>query len=209
MPAKGVKYLDRQWCVMSPSASATDPNIPGAVNYACTYADCTSLGAGSTCNGLDLRSNYSYAFNQFYQTADQQKAACEFSNLTMITQVDPSQGKCRFEIMIDLSSREVSPPPPRNRVHPNGSGEGFHGVKKMLWRWVLVVFMMLPLFWFWVSLLGLLICTCWCCLHVYNIFMSHMEKLYVFFNNWQFRLLWLLRLFIYLVNILCITLIYL
>ncbi|KAH7683644.1 Glycoside hydrolase family 17 protein [Dioscorea alata] len=148
VPAKGVKYLDRQWCVMSPTASATDPNIPGAVNYACTYADCTSLGAGSTCNGLDLRSNYSYAFNQFYQIADQQKGACEFSNLTMITQVDPSQGKCRFEIMIDLSSHEVSPPPPRNRVHANGSGEGFHGVKKMLWRWVLVVLMMLPLFWF-------------------------------------------------------------
>lgn len=106
--AVGVKYLDRQWCVLAPEASIADPNIPGAVDYACQYSDCTSLSYGSSCSGLDARSNVSYAFNQFYQTANQQKGACMFSNLSVITQTDPSQGTCRFEIMIDTGRHELT-----------------------------------------------------------------------------------------------------
>ncbi|XP_042516936.1 glucan endo-1,3-beta-glucosidase 5-like [Macadamia integrifolia] len=102
VPAKGVKYLARQWCVMSPDASIVDPNLVPGVSYACTYADCTSLGYGSSCGGLDAKSNASYAFNIYYQTANQQKGACGFHNLSAITTVDPSQNSCRFEIMIDV-----------------------------------------------------------------------------------------------------------
>lgn len=102
VPAKGVRYLEPQWCVMSPAASLTDPQLGGSVEYACQYADCTSLGRGSTCGELDARGNISYAFNQFYQTADQQKGACVFGNLSTITLSDPSQGVCRFEVMIDI-----------------------------------------------------------------------------------------------------------
>lgn len=106
VPAKGVLYLARQWCVMAPGASLSDLNIPEAINYACTYADCTSLGYGSSCNRLDARGNTSYAFNMFYQTANQQKGTCQFSNLSMITKIDPSQGSCRFEVMIDVGRHE-------------------------------------------------------------------------------------------------------
>ncbi|WOL12462.1 hypothetical protein Cni_G21229 [Canna indica] len=106
VPAKGVKYLDKQWCVLSPGASLNDPEIGDSVGYACQYADCTSLGYGSSCNGLDARSNISYALNQFYQVADQQKGACNFSDLSMITTTDPSQGGCRFEIMIDVRKHD-------------------------------------------------------------------------------------------------------
>ncbi|XP_077234667.1 glucan endo-1,3-beta-glucosidase 5-like [Tasmannia lanceolata] len=112
IPAKGVKYLERQWCVMSPEASTSDPNWAESINYACTYADCTSLGYGSSCNELDARSNASYAFNMFYQTTNQQKSMCEFSNLSVITRKDPSQESCRFEIMIDVSGHELSQSPP-------------------------------------------------------------------------------------------------
>ncbi|KAK3213306.1 hypothetical protein Dsin_018012 [Dipteronia sinensis] len=42
--AKGVKYLSRQWCVMSPQASTTDPNFPGSVEYACTYEIMIDVG---------------------------------------------------------------------------------------------------------------------------------------------------------------------
>uniref|UniRef100_A0A2N9EES3 glucan endo-1,3-beta-D-glucosidase n=1 Tax=Fagus sylvatica TaxID=28930 RepID=A0A2N9EES3_FAGSY len=106
VPAKGVKYLAREWCVMSPQASLSDPNLPESINYACTYADCTSLGYGSSCSKLDERNNASYAFNIYYQTMDHRKDACNFSNLSLLTNIDPSQDTCRFEIMIDLGKHD-------------------------------------------------------------------------------------------------------
>ncbi|KAJ4844288.1 hypothetical protein Tsubulata_022335 [Turnera subulata] len=110
IPAKGVRYLQRQWCVMSPSASLSDPNLANSINYACSYSDCTSLGYGSTCGQLDARNNASYAFNAYYQTMDQRRGACSFSNnLSVLTNVDPSQGTCRFGIMIDLGKHETPP----------------------------------------------------------------------------------------------------
>uniref|UniRef100_A0A7N0SZI5 glucan endo-1,3-beta-D-glucosidase n=1 Tax=Kalanchoe fedtschenkoi TaxID=63787 RepID=A0A7N0SZI5_KALFE len=102
-PAKGVKYLPRQWCVMAPQASLDDVNMAESISYACSHADCTSLGYGSSCGSLDARGNASYAFNMYYQANDQKKEACGFSNLSAVTTVDPSQGSCRFEIMIDTS----------------------------------------------------------------------------------------------------------
>ncbi|KAL0912225.1 hypothetical protein M5K25_018187 [Dendrobium thyrsiflorum] len=108
VPAKGVRYMEPQWCVMAPEASLTDPQLGGSVDYACEYADCTSLGRGSSCGDLDARGNVSYAFNQFYQRADQQKGACAFGNLSVITRSDPSQAACRFEIMIDIGRHDKS-----------------------------------------------------------------------------------------------------
>ncbi|GMN42707.1 hypothetical protein TIFTF001_011921 [Ficus carica] len=119
VPAKGVRYLARQWCVMSPEANLLDPNFTESVNYACTYADCTSLGYGSSCGMLDARSNASFAFNMYYQTMNQRKDACQFNNLSMITKADPSPGppsgtknsSCRFEIMIDLGKHQLARSP--------------------------------------------------------------------------------------------------
>ncbi|CAN6477034.1 unnamed protein product [Victoria cruziana] len=108
VPARGVKFLARQWCVLSPTASILDSNLPGAVNYACSNADCTSLGQGSSCGSLDARGNASYAFNRFYQTQNQQAGSCEFSGLSLITQVDPSEDGCRFDVMINVGAQEQS-----------------------------------------------------------------------------------------------------
>ncbi|KAL5698610.1 glucan endo-1,3-beta-D-glucosidase [Ranunculus cassubicifolius] len=107
--AKGVKYLARQWCVMAPGADLMDPNLAQSVDYACTYADCTSLGYGSSCGRLDAASNASYAFNMYYQTANQQKGTCQFSNLSTVTTTNPSQDTCRYEIMIDINTRSKAP----------------------------------------------------------------------------------------------------
>jgi hypothetical protein len=109
--AKGVKYLAREWCVMSPQASISDPNLVQNINYACTYADCTSLGYGTSCGGLNAAGNASYAFNMYYQTMDQRKGACNFSNLSVTTKIDPSRDTCRFEIMIDLTGKQKLPAP--------------------------------------------------------------------------------------------------
>uniref|UniRef100_A0ACD5YEY0 Uncharacterized protein n=1 Tax=Avena sativa TaxID=4498 RepID=A0ACD5YEY0_AVESA len=105
VPAKGVKYLSKQWCVLRPDASPTDPAIVGALGYACQYADCTSISPGSSCGSLDVRGNISYAFNQFFQSVNQQKGSCSFNNLAVITTTDPSQGTCRFRIEIDTTGR--------------------------------------------------------------------------------------------------------
>ncbi|KAF5726121.1 hypothetical protein HS088_TW23G00862 [Tripterygium wilfordii] len=104
--AKGVRYLARQWCVMSPAASITDPQLSQNIDSACTYADCTSLGYGSSCGMLDAKSNVSYAFNAYYQTLDQRKDACSFNNMSVLTTLNPSQGTCLFKIMIDLGKHE-------------------------------------------------------------------------------------------------------
>ncbi|KAF5789132.1 putative glucan endo-1,3-beta-D-glucosidase [Helianthus annuus] len=115
VPAKGVRYLERQWCVLAPGASETDPKLVDSINYACTFADCTSLGYGSSCNGLDARTNASYAFNKYFQAMNQQKGACNFNNLSVITKILPTTGKanCKFEIMIDVGKHEKARSPPK------------------------------------------------------------------------------------------------
>ncbi|CAK7354390.1 unnamed protein product [Dovyalis caffra] len=101
VPAKGVRYLPRRWCVMSPSASLDDPQVAASVSYACANADCTSLGYGTSCSDLDARGNISYAFNSYYQQNDQLETACKFPNsLSIVTNSDPSTGTCKFRIMI-------------------------------------------------------------------------------------------------------------
>lgn len=141
VPAKGVHYLPRQWCIMAPGASLSDPNIPEAINYACTYADCTSLGYGSSCNGLDAKGNMSYAFNMFYQTANQQKGTCQFSNLSMITKIDPSQGSCRFEVMIDVGRHE-----PARRSPTTSSVKSMYECKSILYFVIMTLTMNLFVF---------------------------------------------------------------
>ncbi|KAL5782841.1 hypothetical protein ACOSP7_007870 [Xanthoceras sorbifolium] len=98
--AKGVHYLAQKWCVMSPSASLQDPQVPLSVSYACANADCTCLGYGTSCGNLDAIGNISYAFNSYYQIHNQLDSACRFPNLSVITTKDPSVGDCQFRIMI-------------------------------------------------------------------------------------------------------------
>lgn len=132
--ARGVRYLDRQWCVMAPNANLMDPNLPQSINFACTYADCTSLGYGSSCGGLDARSNASYAFNMYYQTMNQRSGSCEqFHNLSIVTRIDPGmqQRSCRYEIMIDTGRHEH---PIRNPAISN-AGE----VRGSVLNWAFIV----------------------------------------------------------------------
>jgi len=101
IPAKGVQYLARKWCVMNPSANLNDPQVAPSVSYACANADCTSLGYGTSCGNLDAKGNVSYAFNSYYQVQNQLGSACQFpDSLSVITTEDPSGGTCRFIIQI-------------------------------------------------------------------------------------------------------------
>ncbi|CAD6265859.1 unnamed protein product [Miscanthus lutarioriparius] len=103
-PARGVKYLEKKWCVLKPSANLADQKVGDSVSYACGLADCTSLGYKTSCAGLDAKGNVSYAYNIYYQTMDQDDRACDFNGLATTTSVDPSTGTCRFIVEIDVGA---------------------------------------------------------------------------------------------------------
>ncbi|CAL5076680.1 unnamed protein product [Urochloa decumbens] len=99
VPAKGIKYLSKAWCALNPNAK--DLSKLGAnIDYACTFADCTPLGYGSTCNGMDTAGNASYAFNAYYQVQNQKDEACDFQGLALPTETNPSTAACNFTIQI-------------------------------------------------------------------------------------------------------------
>lgn len=98
--AKNVKYLQQQWCVLNPEANNLD-KLADNINFACTFSDCTALGYGSSCNGLDAKGNASYAFNMYFQAQGQNELSCGFQGLAMVTTQNQSTDKCSFIIQID------------------------------------------------------------------------------------------------------------
>ena len=107
--AKGVSYLSKRWCVLSPTADLL--SLQNTVSFACGNSDCTELGYGASCYGLlDARGNVSYAFNQYYQMQGQSAGSCNFNGLGSITQKDPSVGSCKFIIQISTNSAAGSSP---------------------------------------------------------------------------------------------------
>ncbi|GAB2211180.1 hypothetical protein Droror1_Dr00016472 [Drosera rotundifolia] len=105
--AKDVAYHAKQWCMLNTIANDFT-KLGDNINYACTFADCTPLGYGSSCNGLDDIGNASYAFNVYYQTQNQAIEACDFQDLAVLTTDNISQGNCNFTIQIATTAS--SPP---------------------------------------------------------------------------------------------------
>lgn len=106
--AQNVEYLPKRWCTFNPNAKDLS-KLGDNINYACTFADCTSLGYGSTCNGLDANGNVSYAFNMYYQVQDQNDLSCVFEGLGTVTDQNQSQGECDFIIQIASSTEYRKP----------------------------------------------------------------------------------------------------
>lgn len=92
--AKHVQYLPSRWCVANPSRDLS--GVTDHFKIACSYADCTTLNYGGSCNGIGAKGNISYAFNSYYQFRKQNPQSCEFDGLGMVTFLDPSVGDCRF-----------------------------------------------------------------------------------------------------------------
>lgn len=107
--AKNVKYLENEWCELNPNARDLS-KLGDNINFACTYADCTPLGYGSSCHGLDLNGNASYAFNVYYQTQYQKLEACNFGGLARLTMRNISTGSCNFTIQIASSGPRIGAP---------------------------------------------------------------------------------------------------
>ncbi|KAK7829071.1 glucan endo-1 [Quercus suber] len=58
VPAQNMEYLPNKWCVFNPNAKDLS-KLADNINFACTFADCTTLGYGSSCNNLDANENAS------------------------------------------------------------------------------------------------------------------------------------------------------
>ncbi|KAL3627223.1 hypothetical protein CASFOL_028586 [Castilleja foliolosa] len=92
--ARRVEYLPSRWCVANPTRDLS--LVANHFKLACSYADCTTLSYGGSCNDIGEKGNVSYAFNSYYQMQKQNPKSCEFDGLGMITFLDPSVGDCRF-----------------------------------------------------------------------------------------------------------------
>lgn len=106
--AKNVHYQDKKWCQINPNAKDLS-KLNDKFEFACQNSDCTSLGYGCSCNGLDANGNASYAFNMYYQVNNQVENSCDFGGLGMVTGKNISQGNCNFPIL--LYAPPPSPPP--------------------------------------------------------------------------------------------------
>ncbi|KAM7251448.1 hypothetical protein ACFE04_023331 [Oxalis oulophora] len=107
--AQNVQYLPQKWCAFNPNAKDLS-KLADNINFACTFADCTSLGYGSSCNGLDANGNASYAFNMYYQVQNQDDSACYFEGLAQPSTQNLSTGTCNFLIQIESSGYFLSAP---------------------------------------------------------------------------------------------------
>ncbi|KAI5659705.1 hypothetical protein M9H77_28498 [Catharanthus roseus] len=101
--AENVKYLPKRWCMFKADAKDLS-KLADNINYACTFSDCTALGYGSSCNGLDANGNASYAFNMYFQVQNQDDLSCNFQGLAMVTDQNISQANCNFTIQIAATS---------------------------------------------------------------------------------------------------------
>ncbi|KAH7840658.1 hypothetical protein Vadar_019864 [Vaccinium darrowii] len=118
--AKNVTYQPKQWCMLNPNASAKDlSKLEDNVKYACSMADCTPLGYGHSCAGLDANASASFAFNMYYQVQNQNPLSCNFEGLAKVTTQNISQPNCNFTIQIAPSFS--SSPPPAHAPMPHSS----------------------------------------------------------------------------------------
>ncbi|XP_013744444.1 glucan endo-1,3-beta-glucosidase 8-like [Brassica napus] len=101
--ARNVTYLPNKWCMFNPNAKDLT-KLAQNIDFACTFSDCTALGYGSSCNGLDANGNASYAFNMYFQVKNQDEEACIFQGLATVTTQNISQGQCDFPVQIVASS---------------------------------------------------------------------------------------------------------
>lgn len=99
-PARGIEYLPLQWCAMDKLVDVNMSLVEETVNFACKYADCSTLGNGSSCNDLDMDGKISYAYNMYFQMQGQAAHSCDFEGFGGITTVNKSAGSCIFPVQI-------------------------------------------------------------------------------------------------------------
>ncbi|KAK2998159.1 hypothetical protein RJ639_024898 [Escallonia herrerae] len=99
--ATGITYMPKRWCIFNKSKPLDDmAKLKKQFDMACFFADCSRLAYGSSCHGLDLIGNLLYAFNNYFQSKNQEESMCDYDGNGMITHENLSQGNCEFELQI-------------------------------------------------------------------------------------------------------------
>lgn len=99
--AKNVTYLEKQWCVFDSSKNTSSKELQSNLEFACATGDCTSLGNGGSCKGLDKKGNISYAFNMYFQIQNQDVEACDFQGFAKIVKKNASTSECLFPLALE------------------------------------------------------------------------------------------------------------
>lgn len=105
--AKGVQYLEKKWCVIKNSIEDLTSEV-SQIDYACSLSDCTTLVFGSSCNDLNARGNFSFAYNMYFQMQDQSVEACDFGGSAEIVTKNASVGTCLFPIQIVSAGHQLT-----------------------------------------------------------------------------------------------------
>ncbi|KAI3911116.1 hypothetical protein MKW92_017850 [Papaver armeniacum] len=99
---KADEELEPVWCIANLAASKE--KIVDALNWVCGQRDdiCLNIQEDKPCYlPKTLKDHASYAFNNYYQKFKFHGASCDFGGAAVITKIDPSYGKCKYEFAMD------------------------------------------------------------------------------------------------------------
>ncbi|KAI3957188.1 hypothetical protein MKW92_032476 [Papaver armeniacum] len=89
-----------EWCVADRQASKE--KLESALNWACGQSTdiCVNVQQDKPCFIPNtLEDHASYAFNSYYRKFKSQGAVCDFGGVAKITNVDPSYGSCKYDVV--------------------------------------------------------------------------------------------------------------
>ncbi|KAM7271486.1 hypothetical protein ACFE04_030700 [Oxalis oulophora] len=98
-PKSGATSFE-EWCIAD--EQTPDDVLQMALDWACGRggADCHKIQQNQACFLPNtIRAHASFAFNSYYQKFKHQGATCYFSSAAMITDLNPSQGSCKYEYL--------------------------------------------------------------------------------------------------------------
>ncbi|CAN0890833.1 Glucan endo-1,3-beta-glucosidase 12 [Linum grandiflorum] len=94
-------FEPKEWCIAD--EQTPDDELQSALDWACGKAggaDCSKLQKNQPCYFPNtIREHASYAFNSYYQRFKRKGATCYFNSAAMVTDLDPSQGSCKYEYL--------------------------------------------------------------------------------------------------------------
>ncbi|KAK9924383.1 hypothetical protein M0R45_032752 [Rubus argutus] len=90
-----------QWCIADEQTPGNE--LQAAIDWACSGAggaDCSKIQMNQPCFSPNtLKDHASYAFNSYFQKFKHKGGSCYFKGAAMITELDPSHGSCKYEVL--------------------------------------------------------------------------------------------------------------
>ncbi|CAJ1941481.1 unnamed protein product [Sphenostylis stenocarpa] len=90
-----------EWCIAD--EQTPDEELQRAMDWACGKggADCSKIEVNQPCYLPNtLKDHASYVFNNYYQRFKHKGGSCYFNSAAITTDVDPSHGSCKYELLL-------------------------------------------------------------------------------------------------------------